>query len=85
MIVTYIGLSEYFRRCIPKAKTKGYALIISLIARYSDAQNLYERLEKDWASLNDLTGDKILFVFSHLKIEKKHLFFIYQGKNPMKE
>ena len=47
MIVTYIGLSEYFRRCIPKAKTKGYALIISLIARYSDAQNLYERLEKD--------------------------------------
>ena len=54
MQVTYIGLSEYFQRCIPKAKRKGYFLIISLIARYSDAQDLYEKLEKDWASLNDL-------------------------------
>ena len=82
MIVTYIGLSEYFRRCIPKAKTKGYALIISLIARYSDAQNLYERLEKDWASLNDLTGDKILFVFSTPKAREKASFFHIPEKEP---
>ena len=39
MQVTYIGLSEYFQRCIPKAKRKGYFLIISLIVRYSDAQD----------------------------------------------
>ena len=64
MLVTYIGLREYFQRCIPKAKEKGYTLIISLIARYSDAQEIYEKLEEDWASLNDLTGNKILFVFS---------------------
>lgn len=31
MQVTYIGLSEYFQRCIPKAKRKGYFLIISLL------------------------------------------------------
>ena len=71
MQVTYIGLSEYFQRCIPKAKRKGYFLSISLIARYSDAQDLYEKLEKDWASLNDLTGDKILFVFSTPKARKR--------------
>lgn len=59
MQVTYIGLSEYFQRCIPKAKSKEYVLIISLIARYSDAQDLYEKLEKDWASLNDVTGYNI--------------------------
>ena len=57
MQVTYIGLSEYFERCIPEAKREGYLFIISLIARYSDAQDLYEKLEKDWASMNDLTGD----------------------------
>ena len=40
MQVTYIGLSEYFQKCIPQAKRQGYILIISLIARYSDAQEL---------------------------------------------
>ena len=52
MQVTYIGLREYFQRCILKAKEKGYILIVSLISRYSDAQDLYEKLEKDWASFN---------------------------------
>lgn len=80
MQVTYIGLSEYFQRCIPKAKDKGYILIISLIARYSDAQVLYKKLEEDWASLNDLTGDKILFVFSTPKVRKKASFFHISGK-----
>lgn len=82
MQVTYIGLSEYFQRCIPKANRKGYFLIISLIARYSDAQDLYEKLEKDWASLNDLTGDKILFVFSTPKARKRASFFHIPGKEP---
>lgn len=84
MQVTYIGLSEYFQKCIPRAKRQGYILIISLIARYSDAQDLYEKLKEDWASLNDLTGDKILFVFSTPRVRKEHLFFIYQGKQHMK-
>lgn len=82
MQVTYIGLSEYFQRCIPKAKRKGYILIISLIARYSDAQDLYEKLEEDWASLNDLTGDKILFVFSTPRARKRASFFHIPGKAP---
>ena len=82
MQVTYIGLSEYFERCIPQAKREGYLFIISLIARYSDAQDLYEKLEKDWASLNDLTGDKILFVFSTPKARKRASFFHMPGKEP---
>lgn len=82
MLVTYIGLSEYFERCIPKAKGKGYILIISLIARHSDAQDLYQKLEEDWASLNDLTGDKILFVFSTPKARKRASIFHIPGKTP---
>lgn len=31
MQVTYIGLSEYFERCIPQAKREGYLFIIWLI------------------------------------------------------
>lgn len=80
MIVTYIGLSEYFQKCISKAKNAGYIMIISLIARYSDAQDVYARLEKDWASLNDLTGDKILFVFSTPRVRERASFFHTHGK-----
>ena len=83
MQVTYIGLSEYFERCIPQAKREGYLFIISLIARYSDAQDLYEKLEKDWASMNDLTGDKILFVFSITESQKKSILFSYAGKRTL--
>lgn len=80
MQVTYIGLSEYFQKCIPQAKRQGYILIISLIARYSDAQDLYEKLEEDWASLNDLTDDKIFFVFSTPRVRKRASFFHIPGK-----
>lgn len=82
MQVTYIGLSEYFQRCIPEAKKKKYVLIISLIARYSDAQVIYEKLEEDWASMNDLTDDKILFVFSTPETRKRASFFHLPGGKP---
>jgi len=80
MQVTYIELSDYFQRCIPKAKGEGYILVIALIARYSDAQELYEKLEKSWASLNDLTGNRILFVFSTPKVRKKASFLHIPGR-----
>ena len=44
-----VSYTHLFERCIPQAKREGYLFIISLIARYSDAQDLYEKLEKDWA------------------------------------
>lgn len=80
MLVTYIGLREYFQRCIPKAKKQKYVLILALIARYADAQELYDKLETDWASLNDLTNNKILFVFSTPKVRKRASFFHLPGK-----
>lgn len=56
MLVTYIGLSEYFQRCIPKAKKQKYVLILALIARYADAQELYDKLETDWAMEKTLSN-----------------------------
>lgn len=80
MEVTYIGLLEYFQRCIPKARSRKYIFILSLIARYSDAEQLYNKLEHDWAALNDLTDDKILFLFSTPKIGKRASFFRKKGQ-----
>lgn len=80
MQVTYIGLSEYFKKCISRAKQKKYVVILSLVARYADAKEAYDKLEKDWASLNDLTHDKVLIVFSLPKVQEKASFFYTPGK-----
>ena len=80
MELTYIGLSEYYRKFIPKAKEKKYIWVISLIARYADAEKLYDKLESDWASLNDLTNNKILFIFSSPEVRKRASFLHRWGK-----
>lgn len=80
MVVTYIGLSEYFRKIVPRAKKKKYIWIVSLIARQADVEELYKKVEKDWASLNDLTNNKILFVLSTAKISKNASFLHSSGK-----
>ncbi len=74
MEVTYIGLSEYYKRFIPKAKEKKYIWVISLIARYSDAEEIFNRIESEWSSINDLTSSKILLIFSSPHVSKKASF-----------
>lgn len=86
MLITYMGLSEYYRRMIPKVKQQGYILMVSLIARYADAEGAFDRTEKFWSSLHDLTNDKVLFVFSSPEVRKASLFLPnpkgpgYEGK-----
>ncbi len=74
---TYMSLSDFYKTCLEKAKKQNYYWVISLIARSSDAELVFDKIERDWASLNDLTGKKILFVFSAEGIRKKSLFFAY--------
>jgi len=56
---TYMSLSDFYKICLEKAKKQNYVWVISLIARSSDAELVFDKIESDWASLNDLTGKKI--------------------------
>lgn len=80
MLVTEISLCEFYREIRLRAESKNYVWIVSLIARYADAEEMYVKLERDWASLHDLTNDKILFVFSANVIQKNNSFFHIQGQ-----
>lgn len=71
----YMSLSDFYKKCLEKAKKQNYVWVISLIARSSDAELVFDKIERDWASLNDLTGKKVLFVFSAEGIRKESLFF----------
>ncbi len=80
MIVTELSLVEYFEKIIPAAKSKNYEWIVSVIARHADAKMLYRHIEEDWASINDLTNDKILFVFSLGPSMTNNSFFHTEGE-----
>jgi hypothetical protein len=59
MVVTELSLVEYYDKIIPRAKNKNYKWVISVIARHADAKRLYQHIEEDWASINDLTYDDV--------------------------
>ena len=75
MQITYIGLSECYQEIIERAEKSEYVWIMSLIARYADCENIYDKIEKDWESLNDLTGKKVLFLFSSPSYKEWSSFF----------
>ena len=75
MLVTDISLCQFYREISKRAKNKNYVWIISLIARHADAKEMYEKLEQDWTSIDNLTNDKILFVFSTNLISNSNSFF----------
>jgi hypothetical protein len=80
MIVTELSLVEYYEKIIPRAKRKNYKWVISVIARHADAKELYQHIEEDWASINDLTYDNVLFVFSLGENLKNNSFFHTEGR-----
>lgn len=65
-------------KIIPRTK-ENYKWVISIIARHSDAKMLYQHIEEDWASINDLTYDNVLFVFSLGPSLKNNSFFHTEG------
>lgn len=80
MIITELSLTQFFDQIIPRAKKEKFEWIISLIARYADAKAVYKNIEEDLPSLNDLTNDKILFVFSLGPRYRNNSFFHKSGE-----
>jgi hypothetical protein len=42
MVVTELSLVEYYDKIIPRAKSKNYKWVISVIARHADAKKLWK-------------------------------------------
>ena len=64
MIVTQLSLAEYFDLIVERATYGGYKWVIMFIGRKAEAEKIYNEIENCWASLNDLTNNRIAFVFS---------------------
>lgn len=54
------------------ASDRGFVWIMCLLAREAEAEEAYSSIQRHWESLNDLTGDSILFVFAGTARENSH-------------
>lgn len=75
MIVTKMSLVEYFDLILERATFSGFKWIIMFLGRKAEAENIYNEIERCWSSLNDLTNDRIAFVFSSCINTKKNSFY----------
>lgn len=62
MIVADMPFSPFLNLLRISAKKLNFHLIAILVAREADCRWAFEQLEKDWSSLHDVTGDKIIFI-----------------------
>ena len=79
MLVTDISLCQFYRKLVNGQRIK-LCMDHLLIARHADAKEMYEKLEQDWTSIDNLTNDKILFVFSTNLISNSNSFFHTPGR-----
>ena len=61
----------FFGQMLQTAKDAGYKLVITLLARHADAENVFADVGRYWSSLDDLTGGNILFVLGAAGARKR--------------
>lgn len=66
----YMPLKEYYEKYLKEAKDNNFIWVLSLLSREADTKKVYQDIEEKWASINDLTNDRILFVFSARDMEQ---------------
>lgn len=64
MEIINIPIIDYLMLCRHLAAQRGFKWVMVLLARERDAIKSFEDIKKYWDSYNDLTAEKILFVFS---------------------
>lgn len=71
MLQTYLPLVEYYEKYLEEARKRGFLLSVFLLSRKADTEEIYQEVVRDWESLDDITGKKILFIFSCAGAGKK--------------
>lgn len=64
MFKSKVPLVEFYRHLLPEARSAGYKIVLTALAREADAPAFYDDLKRYWSSLHDATGPDILFVFA---------------------
>ena len=69
-VVSDHTLREFYQDIKENAFAAGYKLVITALVREADAPTFFEDVTRYWGSLDDVTGQDILFVFAGPGAEK---------------
>lgn len=64
MDIAAIPIVDFLKYCKDGARNKGYYWIVCILSRVSDSKELYMSIKKDWQSLDDITGNRVLVLFA---------------------
>lgn len=73
MNVAQIPLTTYLESYKDAARECGYMWIVCIICRASDCKGLYKSIERDWQSLNSITGRSMLVLLAGNELDESRI------------
>ena len=64
MDIAQIPIVDFLKYCKEGARSKGYSWIVCILCRSRDCKYLYKSIERDWQSLDNITGRSMLVLLA---------------------
>lgn len=74
MDIAQIPIVNFLKYCKIGAREKGYSWIICILCRPGDCRSLYKSLERDWQSLDCITGKSMLLLLAGNEVGEERLY-----------
>lgn len=69
MDIAKIPIVDFLRFCKQGAHDRGFYWIVCILSRASDSRGLYRAIERDWQSLDSITGQRMLVLLAGNEIQ----------------
>ena len=74
MDIAKIPIVDFLKYCKEGAKRNGYSWVVCILCRSGDCRNLYKSIERDWQSLDSITGKSMLVLFAGNEVNEDKLY-----------
>lgn len=70
MDIAEIPIVDFLKYCKAGAQKKGFNWLVCILSRARDSMGLYPSIERDWMSLDNITGNNMLVLFAGNEVKK---------------
>lgn len=74
MDIAKIPIVDFLKYCKEGAKCNGYSWVVCILCRSGDCRYLYKSIERDWQSLDSITGKSMLVLFAGNEVNDNELY-----------
>ena len=83
--VEHVSLVDFYKIHLAEVRRRGFKLLVLALIREADAPGFYEDLRRYWTSLDDVTGDHIVFAVAGgaaIPLAEGSGFWVHQPDRP---